>query len=255
MLKRLLTIVALLALASGAQADPSLDVASNYSGSFTASGSSWSHAGGGSERGILIIVMQAHNSTDVVETISVTHGGDAVPSVSGFPFDAASYSVFGGNTIHAFFDGSGIAQGTQSIVVTKSGANPSLAFAWTFDSAANDLEMNATHQGIDQASGANPSSSIALGGVTSLVVAAFASGVNDDAGAGGMDPLSGWTQDVNIDIGTANFEGHRYNTIGSSGPVTYGYTAASDDGHGAAFAIYETAGGGASGLLRRRRAN
>lgn len=222
----------------------SVDVGSAYSGNFTSS-DSWSHGGGGSETGILVIVLQAHNVSDVVETISVTHGGNSVPAVTDFPWDATLFDAFSGMTMHAFWDAGSIAQGTQAVAVTKSGANPCLAMAITINTASGDPEIDVTDRDIDSDGEANPSGSISItGSIDTLVLAAFCSGQDDDAS---VVPISGWTQQAHADAGTLVSEIHSYDTVGTTSPITYGYTAANDASLGAAFAIIEPASADVTG--------
>lgn len=212
------------------------DAFGQYSGTFSAD-DSFSLAGAAGLDGVLCVVIQASNTA---ETITATHNGVNLPAISGSPFTSSTFAEAGGITIHAFFAGSGLSGGTQTVAITKSGSNPCLAGAWSVTTASNAPEVQASDNDIDSAAVVDPSGTIALSGVTCLVLQAFCSG---QGAITSITPPTGWTSDGEDDAGSVTVGWYRYDTIGSS-DVTYGWTQTSDDAFGIAIALTEPAGGG-----------
>lgn len=248
MMKRLLTIAALLALSAGAHADPAYGAFSQLSGNSTV-GTSWSHVGTGSDECLAVAIIQ-NGATS--ETITVTHDGNSVAAVSGFPAGSSNFAEGPGLNVYWFF-ATGISTGTNTIAFTKSGSDAVWAAAWSFTTASNACEVNNSATGIDNGAGgsATPSDTIALSSVTSIVVQILASG---EGNPDNVDPRTGWGEDGFEDAGSVVIEWYRYLTVASA-DVIYGYDmTGTDDSYVSALAINEVSGG-SSGLLRRRRSN
>ncbi len=98
---------------------------------------SWSHAGAASGvKGVLVFVFQANNTGD--DATSVTYGGVALAKVSG---GMAADTVTEPGRCTAWFLGSGVPQGTQTVVVARNNnANIMYGIAVT-DIAATDTEI------------------------------------------------------------------------------------------------------------------
>lgn len=215
------------------------DAFGQYSGTFTVD-DSFSLAGTAGLDGVLCAVIQASSTP---ETITATHNGVNLPAISGSPFTSSNFGEAGGISIHVFFAGSGLSTGTQLVAITKSGANACLAGAWSVTTASSAPTVQATDNDIDQADAgtANPTGTIALSGVTCLVLQAFASGQSSEAN---NTPLTDWTAEGSDDAGSVTVGWDSYDIIGSS-DVGYGWNmAGTDDAFGVAIALTEPAGGG-----------
>jgi hypothetical protein len=81
----------------------------------------FTHTPVGTPRGVLIFVYHASDGAANVETVtSVTYGGVAVPAVSG---GAAADTITEPGRCTAYFLGSGIPTGAQSVVVNRTNSN------------------------------------------------------------------------------------------------------------------------------------
>ena len=113
--------------------------------------------------------------------------------------------------------------GAQTVAV-NGGAGAVAAYVVTV-TASNTVSLVAT-QNIQQTTGANPSATLALGGVTSFVLMPWLSGQDDSIT--NVTPLTNWTSRSETDNGTQGGGAYTYDIIGST-DVTIGVTQTTDD--------------------------
>jgi len=194
---------------------------------------SFSHTPVGTPKGVLVFITSI-NATDYIT--SVTYGGVAMTEVSLSPL---IYTGAEPGIVHAFFLGSSVPTGTQTVEVTTT-----VAFAHRYGvytiTAGGDTAVNTSFA--ISGDGANPSSTLSLSGVASFCALGFSSGRNTV----GTDTtaLTNWTEDVEVDGGTRGTGIYHYTVIGTA-DVTAGFLQSSDDYAILAVAIKE-AGGGAT---------
>jgi hypothetical protein len=197
-------------------AAPALDVASV---SAAGTGSlSWTHTPVGTPRAVIVFVIQNAAGTDQVT--GVTYGGTTMTEVNGSPNLHAAGET---GAVYAYFLGSSISSGAQTVTVNVSGAASKRAIAYTL-TANDDTEIVDSDGTIMSNSLANPSVLLSLAGRTSWVGIGFHSG--QDA-ITGTTPLGSWT-DLEHDFGSQVGASYRFNTIGTS-DVTAGWTQTADD--------------------------
>ncbi len=201
----------------------------------TAANPSFNHTPSGTPRGVLVVIT-ADLNTPVIT--AVTYGGDSMAEVSGSPHVKATGETM---ATQAFFLGTGIKTGTQTVACTgSSGSNRSIA-CYTVTAAA-DTEVQNTDTSINSDSLGSPTGTLALSSSTCFVIQAAGSGANGATGT--ISALSGWTEETEVDFGSQLGAHYRYNTIGSA-DVTIGWnldTGPNDDALGLAVAIKESVG-------------
>jgi hypothetical protein len=146
-----------------------------------------------------------------------TYGGETMTELASSPLihDDAEDSV-----VHVFFLGEGIPTGTQNFTISGSGVGSALVYVYIV-TAADDTSVNAedTHQAVE----ADPSGTIALGGVDSYVTEGWASGENFSFN---VSALTNWTFDNGDQASSMSSGAMSYDIVGSS-DVTYGYNEGS----------------------------
>lgn len=100
-------------LAAAVAFDASSESHTGTTGSTSAASFSWTHTPVGAAKGVLVFVITAANASYIS---SVTYGGVTVPAVSG---GQASDTSGEPGRCNAFFLGSGVPQGAQSVVVNR----------------------------------------------------------------------------------------------------------------------------------------
>ena len=177
--------------------------------------------------------------------VSVTYGGSSMGSAVASVTNAA-----GGEAVGVEFEAfilNGPPSGSQTVAI-DTGANGGKFYVYTLTTTANDCAL-AGSASIDALAQTNPSTTLSLGGNTSFVAEAWLSG---SPTTGGVTPFAGWTSRAEEDMGSVILGSYSYNTIGSTN-VTVGVTHTTQDILLLAVGVYETAGGGSSGLLLIRR--
>jgi hypothetical protein len=192
---------------------------------------SWSHVPVGVPKGIIVFVGQITGGTD--EVTSVTYGGVSMSELAGSPINKATSEVLG---IYAYFLGSGIPVGTQTVLVTVSGSSPKIAGAISVTASAGAAtETIAIDATINSSSVSNPSVTLNLLSRTCFCCIGFGSGQNAPSG---ITPLTDWTDRLENDYGLQTGGIYTYNIIGSTN-VTAGWTQGADDAVMIAVAISE----------------
>lgn len=196
----------------------------------------FSHTSAAGVRGVVCTVAQSIGATD--EITSVTYGGVALTRV------AALFKSSGETgAVYAYLLGVNCPTGLQTcnINVNGTGSNKRCAF-WSLNAAANASLVVKNTATINSDSVADPTVSLALGGVTCWVNIVFISGQDDPTG---ITPLSGWTGTGEDTLGALGISGghYRYNTI-SNVDVSCGWTQTAEDALAIAFAVNESFGVG-----------
>lgn len=184
-----------------------------------------------STRGLVVFVIE-NDGVDGVTSVNI--GGVDIPEVSGSPNEHAAGEA---GTVHAFFLGSGIPTGSQTITVVVSDAGNKRALAYLLTAAA-DTEIAAVNTSINSSSLANPSSTLALGGRSCWVGMGLHSG---QQATSGITPSAGWTSNLEFDFGSQQCAWYRFNTVGTS-DVTVGWTQTAEDAVAIAVAVAEVLG-------------
>lgn len=189
----------------------------------------WTHTPVGTPRGVLVLIVIAAAATDVVT--GATYGGVAMARVRAH-IDAAGEP--GG--AWAYFLGSGVPTGAQTVGVTRTGTNPMTCQSTTF-TASNNTDVVAS-SGI-AGDGPNPQASLDSGTAEAIRLGAVYSGL---AAPSNLTPI---TTGGGVIGGNHIFVDHG-NTCGrtdgwglQSGNVSVGWTAASDDAAYVVLAVRE----------------
>jgi hypothetical protein len=145
-----------------------------------------------------------------------------------------------GVTAWAFFVGTSIPTGDQTVTVTVDGADTTSlrsGCAITLTAAA-DTEVVDSDGTINSTSATNPSVTLSLGGATAWAGIALASGANNPPD---ITPLTDWTSVAETDFGSSSGGVYRYDTVAAT-DVTCGWTQAADDAAAVCVAVKESAG-------------
>lgn len=138
-------------------------------------GGSFTHTPVGTPRGIVVLIASSDISTDIIT--GVTYGGVALTRVATNGFVADTAGEVG--AVYAYFLGSGIPTGAQTVVVTTADINAKSAWCLSV-TAANDTQI----AGSGKASGdaANPTVTInTIAGFAGFVAGVLFSGQNAPA--------------------------------------------------------------------------
>ena len=193
---------------------------------------------GAASSGIVCVIGSAMLTSGSQTVSSVTYDSTELTHVTGSPLQKTATEA-GYNWLA--FQGSSVTQGAQDLVVTHSGSPGKLLAVMTLTGAADVVEQDTWT--VSSNSITDPSGTLSLGSNESFCMVAFISGEN---AVGSIAPLSGWTSQEEIDLGTRVSGFYTYDTIGST-DVTVGWTQTSDDAVGIGAAFTET-GGGATAL-------
>jgi len=200
---------------------------------------SWTHTPNGTPRAILVYIGQNVGSGD--EVTGVTYGGVAMTRARYL----AGVSGDEDGAVYAYFLGASVPTGPQTVVVSVDATGSDKGAVALSYTASADVEVDATNI-LDQASGANPSLTLATSaGVETAVSAAIHHGnqavTNLGAGAGYTKPFNGTGSDFGSQIWGVETKDANH----SGGNVTVDWTISnSDDAHMVAVAIKEVAAGG-----------
>jgi hypothetical protein len=190
----------------------------------------WTHTPAGTPRGVVVFIVQNSGANQVS---SATYGGVTMTEVSGSPF---SHTTGEPGTISAYFLGSGVLAGAQTVTVTVTGANSKAAVAYTLTAGA-DTELEDVDATIVSDEIQNPRATLGLGGVNSWCAIGFHSGAESP---GGISPIPGsnWTVTSEHDFGSQQAGFYRYNPVGFT-DVTAGWNQLPLDAVAIALAIKE----------------
>lgn len=193
---------------------------------------SWTHTQTGTPRGVLVFVYCVNSAT--ATATSVTYGGISVPAVSGGSTSDGAGEL---GRIDAYFLGSGLPSGNQTIVVNRTNNAVQMYAAAATVTALYDTEINTA--GIVLLTGdqslAVQSVSDGWPGSFSLRYAGTFSGLATPPAAG-----TGSTLLNSIDAGSFGASMVRETTAGQ-GPRNVGFTGALDDVAAVHLAIREVA--------------
>lgn len=207
------------------------NVTFSTSGEVTGTPTSFTHPVTGTPKGVTILTLSEIPSLALTVC---TYGGVACAAMTGSPVNKTTGE---NGTVWANFLGNNTLSGDQTVSVTLSAAGEDKAvYCMTNDSDEN-MEENATAT-ISSDALPNPSVNLPLGSVTSLVTEVFISGQNS---VGSITPLSGWSDQGEIDMGNQVAASYSFDTIGST-DVSCGYTANNADVILIAVAIAEIVG-------------
>ena len=201
----------------------------------------FTHTPVGTPRGVIVLINQFDN---VAETVTVTYGGLSLIEMSLSPMLGLGSATDTDCTLHAYFLGSGLPTGAQTVAVTKSGANSMRTGVWTVTADA-DTEEQDMDDTISSVSLVNPSAVLALGGNECFCCEIFKSGHNVVTS---ISPLTNWTADNEEDLGVSVQGLYSYDIIGTA-DVTMGWTQTAEDATCLGAAIKESAGGPAGNFL------
>lgn len=203
------------------------------SGSATAS-TSWTHTPVGTPRAVIVLIPQYNGGTSISDEITtVTYGGVTMTEITGSPVLHAATEAVG---CHAFFLGSSIPTGAQTVAITSTSTDKYEGYCVTLTAAADTVVQDA--KTFDDNAATAPSVTLALGGNTCFCVVGFCSGFG---AVSGIAPLTGWTSRLERDFGTGTGACYTYDTIGST-DVTAGWTQTSATDAGLAVAVTEAGG-------------
>lgn len=172
-------------------------VSSPSSQQFTTN-TSWTHSPVGVPRGIVGIIVGSGQAVD--EIASQTYGGVALT-----PIQFQENSEIENGTAHAFFLGSSIPIGPQTVAITLEGGAAGEYAAWTYSlTATGDTEV--VESGVSNAN-ANPEITLpTLAGFTGM---AYGGCFTRLGTVGNLDPGAGYTEAGDVDFG-ANAGGSIY---------------------------------------------
>lgn len=202
--------------------------------------SDFSHIGGASPQGCVVLIVHGVVSTDIVA--GVTYGG--VP-MTRRQTNTDTATEAGRTYIYTL--GSGVPTGTQTLSVDKTEGTTTLHIVVLTLDAAGDLTF-VDSDGINE-NVANPTVTLQYGGQECMSFGALYWGGATPPGATGI--ASGCTEIHNVDFVAFIAEEIRQTTAGTS-DFTIGYTTlATDDVAFSAVALTDAAGAAATSLLYR----
>jgi|GEM_PF-2898654 len=189
---------------------------------------SFVHVPNGTPRGALCHITQFGSEADQVS--GVTYGGTAMTEVAGSPALQVGGEV---DATYAYFLGSSVPTGAQTVTATVSGAATKsiecLTVAAEADTEVLDSEV------INSTSAANPSVTLSASSRKNFSSINFLSGHDDPSS---ITPLANWASRNETDGGSISQGTYTYNILGTS-DVTAGWTQTAEDALGIAVAIAE----------------
>lgn len=182
---------------------------------------SWSHAGAASGvSGVLVFVLQANNTGD--DAISVTYGGSSLSKVSG---GMAADTTGESGMVTAWFLGSSIPQGTQTVVVNRTNNGDVMYAVAITVTASVDTQIAGTPV-LLQNDGTYAEQNVNSGTATAIRFAGGYSGGNSVLTAGANSTSYGTA--ASIDFGAYTYT-TAYETTGGSGSRPVGFTYNTSD--------------------------
>jgi hypothetical protein len=192
---------------------------------------SWTHTPVGTPRGVIVLIVQDEAGGATDDITSVEYGGvlmtraDAILHVNGTE----------DGSLYAYFLGSGIPTGAQTVLVTVSGATSKRAVAITVTAAADTaVEDTAT---LDSASDSAPDVDLITGaGVECFIAGAMHSGENNPAN---IDDGADYTTILEHDFGNASCNWCRRTSNSTGGTVNINWTNSVNEAGVVAIAVKE----------------
>lgn len=171
----------------------------------TNNSTTWTHTPVGTPRGVIVFCHEDEDLTDVIT--AVTYGGVAM---SRLQFAAAAGDSLNSGE-YAYFLGSGIPAGAQTVAVTHSAAKNMTYESITFTAATGETQVVDSEK--FSGSGAAPrGTDLSLGGLTCWVGMGLSS---EHYALTQWTPLAGWTATRETDHGNSTTAYIVYNTIGT----------------------------------------
>lgn len=205
------------------------DTQTQSSTTFDNNSLSFSHAGAAGTRGAVVLIAQENGATD--QMVGVTYGGVAMTRVRREVRSAAE-----AGQVYAYFLGSGVPTGTQSVAITTNPPTTADDFAAVCCTvtAAADTEVNAQAGLAAAAASTNPSLAITPTAAASIYYVIWTG-----LAAPVTTVQAGGTHLFGNDLGADSAMWSRKSV--AAGATTMGYTAASDVFAHIALAIAEVA--------------
>jgi hypothetical protein len=237
-MRRLLVLLALLALPTSAGAQVAFDKIDFSSGAGSVDPLEWTHTPVGTPRAVIVQITQT-GGTGADQVVSVTYGGAAMTEVATCSPNRKTASESWAT--YTYFLGSSIPTGAQTVSVDVSATGAKRGSSITL-TATTDTEVVDCDGTINSDSVTDPSVTLSLGGRTSFVALAAGSGEDDPASTA---PLTNWTDHEEADHGVLLSLRYTYDII-STADVTAGWTQTTDDAVAIAIAVSEVVAGGST---------
>ena len=180
---------------------------------------------GGNPNGVLVLL--SHRNDRGLAS-AVTYGGTSMAEVA---LSANRKSTGEAGWVGAWFLGSSVPTGAQTVAVTGNGNGDEMMVTCYTVTAAGDIVVEDTDNTINSDSATNPSATLALGGKSCFVAQACYSGTT-------LTALAGWTAQAIVWYASGHYSCMSYDTIGTT-DVTTGWNQVLDDAIGLSVAIRE----------------
>lgn len=211
-----------------------LDASSSTGATGQTADASWTHTPVGTPKGVIVLVSQVNGggSNPPDQVVGITYGGVALTRLTTTAVQKTGDGVRG----YAYFLGSSIPTGAQTVAVDVNSSGAYAAFAWTV-TADTDTEIVDWEQAAGNMS-PGATAELNLASRTCFVVEVWASEASSLANT---TPKTGWTSSYEVDFGVNSGGSYKYDTIGSAN-VTPG-TSTSDMMSIIGLAVSEVVGG------------
>lgn len=188
---------------------------------------SFTHTPVGVPRAVIVFIIQFGHESNQVS--AVTYGGESLSRTAWHGKATGEKS-----SVNAWFLGSGIPVGAQTVVVTETGGSPKMVGCVTLtaltDTIVQDFDITISADSVT-----NPTAILARGAVVCYSVEGFMSGTS---GVGGCTPYAGWSQLQEHDFGTQVGAIYHHNTP-DTGNLTMGWTQTNEDAVAIGVAVTE----------------
>jgi len=188
---------------------------------------SWTHTPAGTPKAVIVLIAQNVGTTN--EISNVTYGSLSLTKVAGPVCDTSGEP----GCVYAYFGGSSIPTGNQTVTVNVSGSSTKRAGSITLTGSGSTYVV--TYDASITSDAKNPTITLNLNNQTSFVAEVFHSGQNDPAN---ITPFSGWTARLEHDYGSQTAGWYTYDTVNSTN-VSAGWTQNSEDAAMIALAVSE----------------
>lgn len=233
MKKLLLSLALALLFAVSGHAAVAFDACSSLAQG-TGSPRSWTHTTSASPQGVIVMIIRNATGSEALSDFTVTYGGSSVAGV-----DAISVAGEAGSS-YAYFDGTSIASGNQTVEITTGIAQAYFAAACTVTAGA-DTEVEDTSE-TSSTSVMDPSVTMTIA-TASFCMGGLYSGQNAPASVTAGTDTSIITN-TDPDFGTDVGQHSRGTTIPTS-DFTYGFTQAAEDAALEVICVTESSGAAA----------
>ena len=191
-----------------------------------------------------IVWVESHLTAVGDDVSGCTYGGTTMTEVAVSPVLKTNAEAL---RSHAFFLGSSLPTGDQTVTCTVDEATPKVMYVYTLTAAA-DTEVVDSDTVSSDAVG-DPSVTMQLTSRASFVAVGFSSGLNDTPL--NSAPFTGWTSRSEVDDGSQGMGTYSYDTIDTAdvGSCGYDQNVASEDATLICVAVSEVAGGAARRVI------